>query len=114
LTGGGVTLLSGGLLDILERSLPARFGGVPSDYQLVECEGAAQTEIHLRAHPRLGASPEDLKRFFLAELTRLWGGRPAGGVWTQMNAFRVIIAEPYSMGGGKVNLLHVNGPMDRD
>jgi hypothetical protein len=113
LTGGGVTLLSGGLLSILEQSLPARFGGVPSDYQIVECEGPAQTEIQLRAHPRLGGSEEEIKRFFLGELKRLWGGGPAGGIWTQMGAIRVVLGEPYAMGGGKVNLLHMRGPVDR-
>jgi hypothetical protein len=113
LTGGGVTLLSGGLLSILEQSLPARFGGVPSDYQLVECEGAGQTEIQLRAHPRLEGSEEEIRRFFLSELKRVWGGGPAGGVWTQMGAIRVVLAQPYSMGGGKVNLLHLSRPADR-
>ncbi|MFB3777344.1 MAG: hypothetical protein ACE141_07020 [Bryobacteraceae bacterium] len=113
LTGGGVTLLSGGLLQILEQSLPARFGGVSSDFQLVEHEGAGQTEIELRAHPRLGGSEDEIKRFFLGELRRVWGGGPAGGAWTQMGALRVVLAEPHSMGGGKINLLHQPRPQDQ-
>ncbi len=113
LTGGGVTLLSEGLLSILEQSLPARFGGVPSDYQIVEFEGAAQTEIQLRAHPRLRGSEEEIQHFFLSELRKLRGGGPAGGVWKNMGAIRVVLGEPYAMGGGKVNLLHLRGTAPR-
>jgi hypothetical protein len=116
LTGSGMTLLAAGLLSILEQSLPARFGGVSSDYQLVESEGATQTEIQLRAHPRLGCSEEEIKSFFLSELKRLRGGGPASGVWTQMGTIRVVLGEPFSMGGGKVNLLHLlhlRGTADR-
>lgn len=53
LTGHGTSLLSGDLLRILEASLPAAFGGVPNDYQLVEIEGRNQTEYELRVNPRV-------------------------------------------------------------
>ncbi|HSW49456.1 MAG TPA: hypothetical protein VLH09_04740, partial [Bryobacteraceae bacterium] len=54
LTGQGITLLGGDVLNVLEKSLPARFGGAPTDYQLVEREGEAQTVTELRVSPRAG------------------------------------------------------------
>ena len=36
--------------------MPARLGGGPGDYQLVEREGAAQTQLTLRVSPRVGVS----------------------------------------------------------
>jgi hypothetical protein len=38
LTAGGVTFLDSALIRLLEETLPARFGGGPLDYQLVEEE----------------------------------------------------------------------------
>jgi ATP-binding cassette subfamily B protein/subfamily B ATP-binding cassette protein MsbA len=55
------------LLLLLERVMPERFGGVPSDYQLVEGEGSGQTEIELRVNPRLGLPSEDeVKQFSIS------------------------------------------------
>ncbi len=108
LTGGGTTLLGGDLLHILEHTLPARFGGVPTDYQLVEREGTRQTEIELRVHPRLGAGDEDqIKSFFLAEIKRLRAGTLTRSIWVQTEAVRVVRGEPYKVGRGKVNALHL-------
>jgi hypothetical protein len=38
LTAGGMTFLDTDLIRVLEEVLPARFGGAPTDYQLVEEE----------------------------------------------------------------------------
>ncbi len=113
LTGGGTTLLSDDLLHILEHHLPARFGGVPSDYQLVECEGTSQTEIELRVHPRLKTGPEaEIKSSFLAEIKRLRAGSLTRSIWLQTESVRVVRAEPYTVGRGKVNALHLLGSKD--
>ena len=114
LTGHGTSLLRGDLLNILESKLPARFGGIPADYQLVELEGAAQTEIELRVHPRIRSSPEEIKRYFLSEVKRLWSGALTCWVWVRTEGVKVVIAEPYVTGThGKVNPLHLLGNAGR-
>lgn len=110
LTGSGTTLLAGDLLNLLERKLPARFGGLPGDYQLVEREASRQTEIELRVHPRLRASlsENDVKDYFLGEIEGLWAGSMTRVMWVQMGSVRVLFAEPYVSGTrGKIHLLHL-------
>jgi hypothetical protein len=110
LTGHGTTLLSGDLFNILEKSLPARFGGVSGDYQLVEREGAGQTEIELRVSPRVNASSREIREYFLSEIKSLWGGALTRWMWVQSESVRVVVAEPYVTGTrGKVHLLHLLG-----
>jgi hypothetical protein len=55
LTTGGMTFLDVDVVQVLEETLPARFGGGPSDYQLVEAEGEhGEPSVRLLVHPRLG------------------------------------------------------------
>jgi hypothetical protein len=110
LTGQGITLVGADVLNILEKSLPARFGGTPADYQLVEREGASQTETELRISPRVGASSvEEVRNFFLAEIKRLWGGSLTYRLWSQTDGIRVVFAEPIISGNRKINPLHLLG-----
>ena len=114
LTGQGMCLVGGDVLDILERVLPGRFGGTPTDYQLVEQEGNQQTEIELRVHPRLGAlSREEVKSFFLSELVKVYGGSLSRRTWLQTGAVQVSLAEPYMSGNRKVHPLHLLGTTER-
>lgn len=114
LTGQGTTLIGSAVLEILETSLPRRFGGVPGDYQLVECEGRGQTDIELRVHPRLGTvSTAEVREFFLAEVRRLWTGSLTVLRWIQTDAVRVVLSEPYVSGGRKVHALHLIGDRTR-
>lgn len=108
LTGSGTTLEGGDLLRILEEVLPARFGGTPVDYQLVEREGPRQTDIELRVNPRLaGLAEATLREFFLAQVRSLWGGSLTRREWTHTGAFRVVLAEPLTTKSGKVLPLHL-------
>jgi hypothetical protein len=109
LTGQGMTLLGSDLLDILERRLPARFGGAPTDFQLVECDGPHQTEIELRVHPRLGVlSSEDVRAFFLSELKTVYGGSLSRRNWLHTGGIRVVFAEPHRTAiRDKVHPLHL-------
>lgn len=110
LTGHSTSLLGGDMLDILERRLPAKFGGAPTDYQLVEREGRAQTELELRVNPRLGLkSAEQVRGFVLGETRRLWGGALTAGTWAHSESLRVVFAEPYLSGERKVLPLHLLG-----
>jgi len=111
LTGQGTSLMGGEILHILESRLPARFGGSPTDYQLVECEGAGQTDIELRVNPRLNlASTEAVKDYFLSEIKRLWTGSMTRTYWISSGGVRVVFAEPYVGRTGKVQALHLLGP----
>jgi phenylacetate-coenzyme A ligase PaaK-like adenylate-forming protein len=105
LTGQGVTLLAGDMLNLLERSLPRRFGGTPGDYQLVEREGSPAV-VELRVSPRVGIqSEEEVRRHVLSRIRELWGGSLAYRQWSQTGGFRVVSAEPIISGGRKVNPL---------
>jgi hypothetical protein len=56
LTTGGMGLLDLSVIPVLEQTLPARFGGGPTDYQLVETDGEdGLPRLRLLVHPRVGA-----------------------------------------------------------
>lgn len=114
LTGQGITLLGGDLISIIERSLPARFGGTPADYQLLELDGSDGAIVELRVSPRVGAGPEgEVRSFFLAEVKRLWGGSLTARQWGQTGAVRVAFQDPVISGGRKINPLHLLGTAPR-
>lgn len=59
LTGEGVTLIGDDMIHILETVLPARFGGTPFDYQLVEDEDEQGfTRLSVRVSPRVALQDE--------------------------------------------------------
>jgi hypothetical protein len=108
LTGYGMTLVGTAMVDLLEHTLPARLGGAPGDYQLVEHEGQDQTQLTLRVSPRVGAvSPEKVRQCFFDEVSRLHGGSLFRRTWLHAGAVSVIIAEPFVTQSGKVLSLHL-------
>jgi hypothetical protein len=110
LTGQGMTLVGTDIVRILEEALPARLGGSPGDYQLVEHEGGAQTQLTLRISPRAGISdPAKAKECFLREIRQLYGGTLAARTWSHAEGVDVTIAEPLATTTGKVLLLHLSG-----
>ena len=110
LTGHGMTLVGTDVLRVLEERMPARLGGRPGDYQLVEREGAAQTQIVLRVSPRVGlSSPTRARECFLEEIRGFVGGAVASRVWDHAGGVEVHIAEPYVTRSGKVLPLHLLG-----
>jgi hypothetical protein len=115
LTGHGTSLLAGDVTSILETSLPARFGGLPMDYQLVEMEGSGgQTEYQLRVHPRVAApSREEVRDFFLGEIRRLWSGSLTARRWDHAEGVKVEFAEPYTGARGKTYALYLLGSQVR-
>ncbi|HET6340925.1 MAG TPA: hypothetical protein VFG78_01945 [Gemmatimonadota bacterium] len=56
LTAGGMTFLDVDVIRVLEETLPTRFGGKPTDYQLLERANgpAGRPQLRLRVHPRVG------------------------------------------------------------
>ncbi len=103
-------MLGTDVLKILEEALPARFGGNPTDYQLLEREGNSQTQMELRVSPRLGvSSPDDVKDHFMKEIRRIYGGSLTARDWRNTGAVEVILAEPLVTNSGKVLPLHLLG-----
>jgi len=72
------------------------------------------TQILLHVSPRVQASPETVRRCFLDELRRGWGGAYAAGSWTQADAIHVLVAEPLAGRTGKILPLHLLGSAARD
>ena len=114
MTGHGVTILGTDLVRLLEQILPARLGGHPGDYQLVELEGAGQTILELRVSPRVpGSSIEKIRACFMEELGSIYGGALAKRIWTHSDALKVVLAEPFVTHTGKVHSLHLLGAPQR-
>jgi hypothetical protein len=111
LTCGGMNFLDADVVRVLEDVLPARFGGGPSDYQLLEEEdGGGAPGLKLLVHPRLGAMDERLVRDeFLAGISRGGGAQAVMGLaWNRGGVFRVERCEPLPTRSGKILHLHVS------
>jgi hypothetical protein len=109
LSGQGMTLVGTDIVRILEQDLPARFGGSPGDYQLIEQEGPKQTEILLRISPRVEVKSSDVvKHYFLQALRRYSGGALAYRVWEHSDALKITIGEPLLTRAGKLLPLYLN------
>ncbi|MFN2431214.1 MAG: hypothetical protein ABR599_00065 [Gemmatimonadota bacterium] len=108
LTGEGITLLDTDVVRILEEVLPARFGGAPTHYQLVEEEAAGGTSrVRLLVDPAVGPlDPTAVADAFLDALG--WG---AGGewimarLWRDAGTLRVERREPIATRSGKIHHL---------
>ena len=120
LTAGGMTFLDSDVIRVLERELPARFGGGPTDYQLVETEGPdGAPRLTLLASPELG--PLDEPAVAEAFLSLLAAGSDAERVmalqWRQAKLLRVERRPPLRTATGKILHLHVGsggGPARAD
>jgi hypothetical protein len=109
LTTAGVTFHGADVIRVLEQVLPARFGGGPTDYQLLEEETAdGRPRVRLLVHPRLG--PLDHGAVADAFLAALGGGdaglRVAELLWRQAVQFEVERREPRQTASGKIQHLH--------
>jgi hypothetical protein len=109
LTAGGITFLDGDVAAVLERHLPERFGGGPTDYQLVEAEAAdGRPSVTLVVEPRIG--PLDERMVVDAFLDTLGAGsegeRMAALSWRAAGVVRVERRAPVRTPSGK--LLHVH------
>jgi hypothetical protein len=104
MTGEGVTLIDTDLERILEQVLPARFGGGPLDYQLLEEEDAdGFTRLTLLVDPAVELPDERAPvRAVVEELEH--GKLPealAAAFWKQADALRVRRQAPLWSAGGK-------------
>jgi hypothetical protein len=112
LTAAGMTFYDADVIRILEEVLPARFGGGPTDYQLVENEATSgEPVVRLLVHPAVGVL--DSARIAEAFLAALGGGSGAerimGTVWRDAKLLRVERRPPLAGASGKVLHLHIAG-----
>jgi hypothetical protein len=103
LTGESVTLVGSDLVRSLQEVLPARFGGSPLDYQLVESEDATGfTKLHLLINPRLPISDESVVvRALLEGLGSTRHATELREIWTRLGTVSVRRAEPVLTARGK-------------
>ena len=110
LTAGGMTFYDVDVVRILEEVLPRRFGGGPTDYQLVEDESpSGEPVVRLRVHPRIGSL--DTSAAAEAFLGALGSGSAAehvmSTVWRDAKLLQVERRGPVAGPSGKILHLHV-------
>jgi len=104
LTSEGGTLVGSEMVRILEEVLPARFGGSPLDYQLVEEEDdGGFTRLNLLVSPKIRVTDE--AAVIAAVLENLVPGERS--LWTQARTLRVKWMEPIWTTRGKLMPLHL-------
>jgi hypothetical protein len=108
LTAGGVTFEDSEIIPLLEEWLPGTFGGGPTDYQLVEEEGA-DGEPHLCLMVRPSVGDLDTEAVARALIDAIGNGpenkRNMAAYWRRAGTLRVVRGEPYTTGSGKIHHL---------
>jgi hypothetical protein len=90
---------------VLEEVLPARFGGGPTDYQLVEEEAeGGLARVRLLVRPEVGPmDPDAVATAFLAAIAAGGGAeRIMGQVWRDGQVLRVERRAPFATASGKI------------
>ena len=110
LTSEGVMFMGSMLYELLEQTLPARFGGNATDYQLAEEEENGMTRVNLIISPRVGQVDEEavLEAFFDGVSFADWSRRMAD-MWRSNGTLKVQRREPYATRVGKILPLYVLG-----
>lgn len=113
LSGAGMTFHDADVIRILEEVLPGRFGGSPTDYQLVEGETSeGHPLVRLRVHPRVGAvDVTAVRETFLSGLGAGSGAdQVMAAVWRGAGLPEVERVAPHATFTGKVLHLHRLAP----
>jgi hypothetical protein len=111
LTAGGMTFLDVDVIRVLDEVLPARFGGGPTDYQLIEEEAEdGRPRLRLLVHPRVGeVDPAAVGDAFLAAIgDASEGERLMELQWRQERLLRVERVTPRTTRTGKILHLHLD------
>jgi hypothetical protein len=108
LTSDGMNFLGSELMALIEDVLPAKFGGSPTDYQLVEFEENGLTKVGLVISPRIAAVDETVAiQTTLDTLSRFGGGqRMMAGYWQQGKTLQILRREPYTTHAAKIPHLY--------
>ena len=105
LTSEGLAYSHESLLELLETTLPERFGGATGDYQIVEEEDeGGQTYLTLLVDPAVGRIDERglLDRFGAALATGSRSNRFMTRVWHEVGSLRVRRETPVASPRGKI------------
>jgi hypothetical protein len=111
LTAGGMTFLGADIVPVLEETLPARFGGGPTDYQLVEEETPeGRSRLRLLVHPAVGPLNEDtVADAFLTAIGRGSGAERVMALhWRQAGLVHVERRPPLVTLSGKILHIHLD------
>ncbi len=110
LTAAGMTFLDAEVIEVLEEVLPKRFGGMPTDYQLVETEDErGRPRLKLLVHPEVGSlNPEAVKETFLEAISKGSGAEQVMGlVWRDAKLIQIERHPPLATSSGKILHLHL-------
>ena len=110
LTGEGVTLVGSDMIRILEEVLPAKFGGSPLDYQLMEEEDEQGfTRLNLLVSPRIEIADEAavIETVLEALGHSSVAADLARAIWKQAKTIRVKRMEPIWTARGKLMPLNL-------
>jgi len=113
LSAGGMTFSDADLVRVLEEVFPAKYGGGPTDYQLVDEESAdGKPKVRLLVHPRLGPmDPAQVRQTFLDAIGAGSGvERVMMLVWRDAGLPIVERETPRVTGGGKILHVHLDRP----
>jgi hypothetical protein len=105
LSAGGVTFADADVVHILSDVLPRRFGGGPTDYQLVEdLSQAGEPRILLLVHPRIGpVDSELLSTAFLEALGNQSQPYQTMALQWKASGFLIVVRRaPYATSSGKI------------
>jgi hypothetical protein len=109
LTSEGMTFAGSELLELIDEVLPARFGGNPTDYQLVEREVDGLPKVELVVSPSVGEiDPRAVAEVVLDALgSHHIAWRMAADQWRASETLRVVRREPHLTRAAKILPLHV-------
>jgi hypothetical protein len=109
LTSEGMTFVGSDLFGLLDEVLPRRFGGRPTDYQLMEEEVGGVPKVTVVISPAVGKVDERAVLETVIATLRSGPGykRMMTDVWGDGGTLRVVRREPYVTGAGKILPLHV-------
>jgi hypothetical protein len=113
LTAGGMTFLDSDVIRVMEEVLPSRFGGAPTDYQLVDAEGEdGRPRLRLLVHPSIGpVDSRTIVETFLSAIGRSGGAeRVMSLVWRDGQLVEVERRPPLASASGKILHLHTASP----
>jgi len=109
LTSEGMRFAGPEVIRLLEETLPGRFGGAPTDYQLVEEADGALPTVAIVVSSRVG--PVDEREVVETVIAALGedgiASEMMSSIWRDAGTLRVVRREPYATPGAKILSVHV-------